>query len=349
MTISEVPLISVCIPVFNGENYISDAIDSVLRQTEINFELIVVDNCSTDHTLKIVDSFNDSRIKVVKNAFNLGSTRNFNRCIELAQGEYFVLLPHDDILMPTMLETFSKPLITDPQIGLAYSSYYIINENGKKTRFRMVAPEDKIMSGEEAIKKFIIHGCPIQCTMVRTKLFSYLGSFDENLTIWGDVDLWCRIFFDGNKAAYFRTPQNCVRVHPEQGQHAFMKRDKHSIRILSDHMGYTLNTTLIKNNTYHSLTFKHVQTLFNRIPISSDLHKLRPLSAKWILRPLIKDLIISLRMGNWADVKRDMNLIIKLVRWAGFFRTIPVLLSMSLELIKRSLSTSNKLLWHVRR
>lgn len=335
MTISKVPLISVCIPVFNGEKYISESIDSVLRQTEKNFELLVVDNCSTDRTLEIVDSFNDSRIKVVKNAFNLGSTRNFNRCIELARGEYFVLLPHDDILMPTMLDTFSKALVADPGIGLAYSSYYIINENGERINFRMVNPEDKIMSSKEAIKEFIIHGNPVQCAMVRRKLFSYLGSFDTSFTPWCDVDLWCRIFFDGNKAAYFRTPQNCVRVHPEQGQRAFMMRDKNSIRILSDHLGQTLNPTLIKNDTYHTLTFKHIQRLFNKIPIDSDLQKLRPLSAKWILGSQIKDLIISLIQGNWVNVKQDMNLIIKFVRWAGFFRTIPVLLSMSLELIKR--------------
>lgn len=335
MTISEVPLISVCIPVFNGENYIRESISSVLRQTEKNFELIVVDNCSTDHTVEIVASYNDPRINVFKNASNIGSTSNFNRCIELAKGEYFVLLPHDDILMPTMLETFSKALIADPKIGLVYSSYYIINENGMQTHFRMVAPEDKIMSGEEAVKECIIHGCPVQCAMVRTKLFSYLGSFDRDLTIWSDVDLWCRIFLDGNKAAYFRTPQNYVRVHPGQGQRAFMKRDKNRIRILSDHLGHTLNPTLIKNDTYHALTFKHIQRLFNKIPIDSDLQKLRPLSAKWILGSQIKDLIISLILGNWANVKQDMNLIIKFVRWAGFFRTIPVLLSMPWELIKR--------------
>lgn len=335
MTISEVPLISVCVPVFNGEKYIRENIDSVLRQTEKNFELIVVDNCSTDHTLEIVATYSDSRINLFKSTSNIGSIRNFNRCIELSRGEYFVLLPHDDFLLPTALKTFSEPLIADLQIGLAYSSYYIINENGKKTRFRMVAPEDKIMSSEEAIKECIIHGSPIQCAMARTKLFSYLGSFDKNAAIWSDVDLWCRIFFDGNKAAYFKTPQNCVRVHPEQGQRAFMNRDKHSIRIFSDHMGYTRNPTLIKNNTYHSLTFKHVQTLFNRIPISSDLHKLRPLSAKWILGPLIKDLIISLILGNWKNIKQDMDLLFKIVRWAGVFRMIPILLGIPLELIKR--------------
>lgn len=328
---SKIPLISVGIPVFNGENYIRESVDSVLRQTENNFELIVVDNCSTDNTLKILASYSDPRIRVVKNDSNLGSTLNFIRCAELAQGEYFVLLPHDDILMPTMLETFSKALSLDPEIGLAYSSYYVINENGKQTDLRIATLQDKILSAEEAIKECIIYGCLIQCAMVRTKLFT----FDKNQTIWGDMDLWCRIFLAGNKAAYFKTPQNCVRVHAKQGQRIYAQRDKCSDKILSDHLGYTPSEAFLRNNTYHLLTFKHFQTLFKRIPINSDLQKLRPLSVKWIFGAQVKDLIISLKQGNWKDVKQDINLIIELFRWAGFFKSIPVLLSMLLGKIKR--------------
>lgn len=341
----EVPLISVCIPVFNGENYIRESINSVLRQTERHFELIVVDNCSTDHTLEIVASYNDPRINVFKNASNIGSISNFNRCIELANGEYFVLLPHDDILMPTMLEIFSKPLIADHEIGLAYSSYYTLNEKGERINFRMVSSEDKIMSSAEAIREFIIHGTPVQSAMVRKKLFSHLGSFDDSFILMCDVDMWCRIVLDGNKAAYFKTPQNCFRVYPEQGQRAFTKPDEHSFETLADHLGHTPTLDFIKNNTYHSLTFKYLQTLFNRIPTSSDLQKLRASSANvWIFRSLVKHLMFSLIRRNWTDVKQDMDLFGKVARWAGVFRTISVLLNMPFELIKwlrrRKLSVS---------
>ena len=332
----ETPLVSVCIPVFNGENYIKESINSVLRQTEKNFELIVVDNCSTDHTLEIVATYNDTRINVFKNTTNLGSIRNFNRCIELSRGEYFVLLPHDDILMPTMLETFSKSLIADPQIGIAYSSYYIIDENGGETHLRMVAPEDKIMSSEEAMKEFIFHGNPVQCAMVRKELFSHLGLFNPDLLVVCDIDMWSRIVLDGNKAAYFKTPQNCFRARPDSGQNAFIKPDERNLGILADHMGYTPKPSFIRYNTYYLLVFKYLQTLFNRIPTSSDLQKLRAVSVnKWILGSLVKHLIFSLIWGNWTDVKQDMNLFAKIVRWAGVFRMIPVLLSMPLKFVKR--------------
>ena len=334
MTISKTAMISVCIPVFNGEEHIRLSIESVLCQTEKNFELLIVDNCSSDNTLEIAASYKDPRIKIFKNTSNIGSINNFNRCIELSQGEYFVLLPHDDLLLPTALKTFSKALIADPKIGLSYSSYYIINGNGEQNGFRMVASEDKIMSSEDAIKEMIIYGSPIQCTMVRTKLFSSLGLFDQKLLIWCDSDLWCRIFLDGNKAAYFQTPQNSVRVRPDAGQFAFMKRDKKSVKILSDHLGYMPNKSFTRNNTYYLLTFKYFSTLFNRIPAASELQKLKPVSTIWIFASLIKHLVVSLKLGDWADVKHDMILLVKIMRWAGFFRTIPTLISVLLTFIR---------------
>ena len=70
------------IPVFNGENFISDCISSVLEQTFNDFELIIIDNCSEDNTCAIVNSFSDSRINLIINDRNIGSIANFNKCIE---------------------------------------------------------------------------------------------------------------------------------------------------------------------------------------------------------------------------------------------------------------------------
>ncbi|GAH43093.1 unnamed protein product, partial [marine sediment metagenome] len=176
------PLISVCIPVFNGDNFIREAVDSVLNQTENNFELVIVDNCSTDRTLEIVAQYNDARITVFKNTCNLGPVPNFNRCIELAKGEFIVLLPHDDLLLPTALETLSKALISDPQVGLAYSSYYIIDGKGKRSYLSLTYDEDKVMSGNEAFTR-LAGGNPIQCAMIRREVYSRLGSWDPNLKL----------------------------------------------------------------------------------------------------------------------------------------------------------------------
>lgn len=308
---SESPLISVCIPVYNGDNYIRESIDSVLNQTEKKFELLVVDNCSMDQTLNIVAEYDDPRIRVFINKWNLGIVPNFNRCIELAKGEFMVLLPHDDVLLPTALEVFSKALVSDPEVGLAYSSYYVIDGRGKKLQFSLGDAEDKVMTGNEAFTR-LAEGNPIQCAMIRREICSRVGSLDPNLGLVFDWDMWCRIALAGYKVAYFKDPQNCYRVHSENAHKSF-----------------------IRDNEYNSDIFKGMKKIFDAIPSQSDLQQFRPLSAKWVLRPQIKKLIFSLIQGNWTDAKQDIDLLVKIVRWAGVFKTIPSLLSMSLELIKR--------------
>ena len=330
---SEAPLISVCIPVYNGENFIRESIESVLQQTENNFELLVVDNCSIDDTLNIVAGNDDVRIRVFKNNSNLGSIRNFNRCIELAQAKYLVLLPHDDLLIPTALEAFVKPLISDPQIGLAYSSYYIIDEKGKQTNHRVVDSRDKIMSSEEAIQEFIIHGNPIQCAMVRREVFEHVGLFDPSLLMCSDIDLWFRIVLNGYKAAYFRTPQNCYRVRPDSGTQAFVKRNEHASAILADHLKYKPNDDFIRNNHFSSVVFRHLRILYNRIPINSDIQNLRPLSANWIFETQFGNVIKAMELEDWSEAKQDLGLFIRILRWAGVRKMWPELKPM-LKIIK---------------
>lgn len=316
---SEFPLISVCIPVFNGDNFIREAVDSILNQTEKNFELLVVDNCSKDQTLNIVAEYKDPRIEVIVNKRNLGVVPNFNRCIELAKGELVVLLPHDDVLLPTALEVFSKALVSDSEVGLAYSSYYIIDERGKKLHFTSGDAEDKVMTSREAFA-ILAGGNPIQCAMVRREIYALLGSWDKNLRLVCDWEMWCRIALAGYKVAYFKTPQNCYRVHSSNAHKSFLR-----------------------SNEYSSEIFKGIKNIFDAIPAHSDLLKLRAVSVnKWILGSLVKHLIFSLILGNWTNVKQDMNLFAKIARWAGVFRMIPVLLSMPLRLIKRC---RKRLLW----
>jgi glycosyltransferase involved in cell wall biosynthesis len=309
---SKFPLISVCIPVFNGDNFIREAVDSILNQTEKNFELLVVDNCSKDQTVNIVAEYKDPRIRVFVNKRNLGAVPNFNRCIELAKGELIVLLPHDDVLLPTALEVFSKALVSDSEVGLAYSSYYIIDERAKKLHFSSGDAEDKVMTGKEAFA-ILAGGNPIQCAMVRREIYALLGSWDKNLRLVCDWEMWCRIALAGYKVAYFKTPQNCYRVHSLNAYKSFLR-----------------------SNEYSSELFKGMKFLFDAIPPQSDLQKLRAASVnQWILGSLVKHLIISLILGNWTDVKQDTDLFAKIARWVGVFRIIPVLLSMPLKLIKR--------------
>jgi glycosyltransferase involved in cell wall biosynthesis len=92
------PKVSIGVPVFNGENYLAQALESILAQDFADFEVIISDNCSTDKTPEICTSFakRDSRVKYFRNDSNIGASPNYNRTFELSRGEYFKWCAHDD-------------------------------------------------------------------------------------------------------------------------------------------------------------------------------------------------------------------------------------------------------------
>lgn len=111
-------------PVFNGANYIRDALDSLLAQSFSDFELIVCDNASEDNTREIVEAYaaHDNRIVLVKNPRNLGAAANYNLGFERGRGEYLKWCAHDDRLSPNYLEACIAALDADPGIALAYGT-----------------------------------------------------------------------------------------------------------------------------------------------------------------------------------------------------------------------------------
>ncbi|MGB3902114.1 MAG: glycosyltransferase family A protein, partial [Bacteroidales bacterium] len=116
-------LVSIIIPVYNGEKYISDTIQSVIDQTYKNWELIIVDDGSTDNTAEIVKQFNDSRISYIKkNNTGVSDTRNVGAMI--SKGEILCFLDADDIWLPENLEKKVEKLITEPKGVLVYSSMF---------------------------------------------------------------------------------------------------------------------------------------------------------------------------------------------------------------------------------
>ena len=116
----EAPRVSVCIPSYKGAATIGEAIQSVLGQTFRDFELIVVDDASPDDTMAVVRAFGDPRLRCFVNPTNLGPQANWNRCLELAQGRYIKLLPHDDLLHPECLQqqvrVLKKELVQPPGV-----------------------------------------------------------------------------------------------------------------------------------------------------------------------------------------------------------------------------------------
>jgi glycosyltransferase involved in cell wall biosynthesis len=126
------PSLSIGMPVFNGEKYVREALDSILEQTYTDFELVISDNASTDHTQQICRAYAkmDNRIHYYRNEKNLGAPRNFNRVFKLSQGKYFKWAAYDDLIAPEYLKKCVDVLEKDSSIVLCHSRTARINERG---------------------------------------------------------------------------------------------------------------------------------------------------------------------------------------------------------------------------
>jgi glycosyltransferase involved in cell wall biosynthesis len=130
------PHVSVGMPVHNRQKFIATAIEAHLNQTNGDFELVITDNASTDHTEEICRSYaaRDSRVRYYRNQRNLGATGNYRRSFELARGEYFRWSPSDDSISPTLHERAIEILDGDPAVMVAYGRTKLIDAAGNVTR-----------------------------------------------------------------------------------------------------------------------------------------------------------------------------------------------------------------------
>lgn len=126
------PLVTIGIPVYNGENFLAEAIESFLAQTFTDFELILSDNCSTDATQAICERYaaQDARIRYVRNSENIGANRNYNQIVPMARGKYFKWAAHDDLHAPDYLAKCVAVLEADESVVLCHTATKLIDENG---------------------------------------------------------------------------------------------------------------------------------------------------------------------------------------------------------------------------
>ena len=122
------PLISVIMPAYNASQFIEEAIDSILGQTESDFELLICDDGSTDNTLKIIQNYNDSRIRVFINAENKGNLYTTNLLFQECNGKFTTIQDADDYSNPNRFSTLIQQFRNDSELGLVGSNYEIVNE-----------------------------------------------------------------------------------------------------------------------------------------------------------------------------------------------------------------------------
>jgi|SRR5688500_17785348 len=128
------PLVTVLMPVYNGEKYLREAIDSILTQTLTNFEFLIIDDGSKDNSIEIINSYKDPRIKLVKNETNLGISKTLNRGIELAAAELIARMDADDISYPSRLQKQYDYFTSNPECALLSTWAKTINEKNEHVR-----------------------------------------------------------------------------------------------------------------------------------------------------------------------------------------------------------------------
>ena len=210
-TIEQPVSVSVILPTYNRADLLDRAISSVLVQTYRNFELIVVDDASTDYTERVVKEFGDSRVRYIRQDINKGAGAARNRGIKVARGEFIAFQDSDDEWLPEKLQIQVGVLKNSPtEVGVFYSDMErVVGEEMTLWPTPVVMLEDGIVYGE-ALKRLL--GIGIQTSLIRRECFSKVGMFDESLKRLQDFELFIRLskyyyFFHINKALvrYYNT------------------------------------------------------------------------------------------------------------------------------------------------
>jgi glycosyltransferase involved in cell wall biosynthesis len=189
------PLVSVCIPTFNGEATIRQALKSVLNQTFKHFEVVIADDESTDSTLQVVKSIADERVRVLESSPKTTAAANWNRSVNGAIGKYVKVMGQDDVLYPRCLEA-EIAAIGSPDVFFCFSRRDVISQNGR-ILFKdhgLNLPSGKYEL-EDLLPRIIRSGSnPIGepvATLFDRMTFMEAGGFVGNYVI--DVDMWIRL------------------------------------------------------------------------------------------------------------------------------------------------------------
>ena len=148
------PLVTIGVPVFNGEEFVEDAVRSAMAQTFRDIEIVISDNASTDRTADILATLaaEDPRIRIFRNSTNLGAAPNYNRCFEEGRGTFFKWLAHDDRMKPTFVKIAVDALTANPEAVLVNATTEYIDEIG--VCFSSYDSELRRASGEDAVNRF---------------------------------------------------------------------------------------------------------------------------------------------------------------------------------------------------
>lgn len=183
------PLISIVLPTYNGASYLRQSLQSCLDQTYPNWELIVVDDASSDETPSIISDFaaRDSRIRSIRHAQNRRLPAALNTGFAMARGEFLTWTSDDNRYRTSALEAMATILIEMPHVDFVYADYDVMDEAGRFMQTNVAMPPDQL------IQQY--YGVP--CFLYRRGVYEQLGGYAEDLFLAEDYDYWLRVLLSG--------------------------------------------------------------------------------------------------------------------------------------------------------
>lgn len=271
--------ISVCIPVYNGEMYLSETLESVLQQTFSNFEILIQDNNSSDKTSEIIETYikKDSRIKLERNEKVTSMARNWNIVVNRASGEYVLLLSADDLLDPEFFNSCIDVFNSDAEIDFVSAEHRLLIDNITRNRRIMVKPGKQKLSMTNVLLK---NPLSINFTIFRKKSLDGFQLSDKSVFrepyFTCDYDLWIRIAEDDGLFFYLEKPLATYRVHTGSLSNKKLKMLKHTVLVLSANT----NSILSKANIAYKITYIRMLIRFMRLTVcekNSSIRRIRRL------------------------------------------------------------------------
>lgn len=240
-------------PIYNCELYINEAIDSILNQTFADFELLLIDDCSTDTTLGICKSYEDIRIVIIEKEQNSGYTDSLNYGLSIAKGEYIARMDGDDISLPTRFEKQITFLNQNHHVKLCGTAFQFIGR-------------DKIVkhpTNHEEIKVKLCFNTAFchPSIMARKEIFK-LNLYDKNFEPAEDYDLWSRLVFQVNLA---NLPEVLLRYRVHEKQ---ISNEKNAVQIFNSYLirkrifSKLLSTDVVESTDFRIfLNLNHVNSI----------------------------------------------------------------------------------------
>lgn len=239
-------MVSVVLPVYNGELFLAQAIESVLQQSYKEWELVIVDDCSTDNTPQIIDSYRkkDARIKVIHNHKNQRLPKSLNIGFENCNGEYYTWISADNMFDTNALELLYD-FIVKTGADIVYSGYYTMNEHGKRL--------NKVLKLHNRVSDILYINLVGASFLYKKEVQEALKGYDENLFLIEDYDFWIRAYKMGFSLKYLNRCPYFYRIHNE------------SLTSMKQQQIRYMRIKLFSNNLINFKDFGQKRNILNRI------------------------------------------------------------------------------------